>query len=441
MNSNWAGTTEFSRLFCFNYKRYRLIRMLVQHIEREEDEMSRYWFVILAVALCLCSNGWSTETVTKTKPDYCLFVTVDGLDRDYVERGDAPNMKAWQDEGTSFPDAINVYPTLTTPNMTSLLTGAYPITTTIGANTVWLKDEHKVVAAPRFNKAVTIGEAFQKAGMPTASVQHFMLEGRGADKYKHFDTDNPYAAQHDITTQALAYLREKPTPKLLAVLYQTVDKKGHLYGANSPEVTSECRAIDAEIKQVVDGYRELGILDKTIVAITSDHGMSDKEKQIDQKKLNQVITGGGWKYARLLEKGEKPAEGVDFYYIALGNMQCYFCRSFAQEERERLFAAIRSVEGIGNIYNETALRRMHAHPNAGDFIVEPAPGWWFGGGGGVHGRMTESDSYLTMFGAGVKRGTVVRGAETIDVVPTLLQAIGIEIPRTVDGKVLWDALE
>jgi arylsulfatase A-like enzyme len=386
--------------------------------------------------LLTCASGWCTETVTAKRPEYCLFVTVDGLDRDYVARGDAPNMLAWQNEGTSFPDAINVYPTLTTPNMTSLLTGAYPATTTIGANTVWLKDQRKVVSAPRFNKATTIAEVFHEAGLPTASVQHFMLEQRGADKYQHVE-----GTSHDITTQAIAFLNEKPTPKLLAVLWQTVDKMGHLYGANSKEVSAECRAIDAEIKQVVETYRELGILDKTVVAITSDHGMSDKNKQIDLKALNEAITHGGWKYARLLEIGGPPPTDVDFYYIQLGNMQCYFNRPFSIEERERLFAAIRSVEGVGTILNETMLRRMHTHPNAGDFIVESAPGWWFGGGGGIHGRNTESDGYLMMFGAGIRRGAVATGAKTIDVVPTLLHLMNLPIPHTVDGKVLWNAIE
>lgn len=394
-----------------------------------------------AVLVWLSGTAANATEALQQRPEYCLFITVDGLDRDYIARGDAPNMLAWQNEGTSFPDAMNVYPTLTTPNMTSLLTGAYPATTTIGANAVWLKDERKVVSAPRFNKATTIAEAFQKAHLPTAAVQHFMLDKRGADKYNHFETDNAYSTQHDITTQALAFLKEQPTPRLLAVLYQTVDKKGHLYGASSPEVSAECRAIDTEIRQLVDGYREMGILDKTVIAITSDHGMSDKEKPIDVKKLNEAIAAGGWKFARLMEKGGKPDPNMDFYYIQLGNMQCYFNRPFPVEERERLFAAIRSVEGIGTVFNDTMLRRMHTHPNAGDFIVESAPGWWFGGGGGVHARNTESDGYMTLFGTGIKRGSVVTGAETIDVMPTLLQLMNIKIPQSVDGKVLWNAID
>src|SRR4051794_29072328 len=97
-------------------------------------------FLFFCFCLSWCAAGFATETLTAQRPEYCLFITVDGLDRDYIARGDAPNMLAWQNEGTSFPDSINVYPTLTTPNMTSILTGAYPATTTIGANTVFLKD-------------------------------------------------------------------------------------------------------------------------------------------------------------------------------------------------------------------------------------------------------------------------------------------------------------
>lgn len=397
----------------------------------------KFGFIILMVVINVaCRDGHATETL-KTTPEYCLFITVDGLDRDYVARGDAPALLSYQTAGTSMPDSINVYPTLTTPNMTSLLTGAYPITTTIGANTVFLKEEQRAVGAPRFNKAVTIAEVFQKAGHPTAAVQHFMLENRGAQRYNHIKE----GTSTDITTQALAFLREKPTPKLLAVLYQSLDKQGHRYGAQSITVSQECRQTDAEIKKLVDAYKELGILDRTVIAITSDHGMSQTEKLIDNNQLHAAIIRGGWTYQPLNDKITKPNAAADFFFIPLGNMNCYFNRPFSEEERMRLFNTIRSVEGVGNIFTETALRRMQAHPNAGDFIVEPLPGYWFGGAGGVHGRMTESDAFLTLTGAGIKPGAVVLGAETVDIVPTLLHLMKLPIPPTVDGKVLRDSLD
>jgi hypothetical protein len=392
-------------------------------------------FAATAALLFAATSFATTVTEFAKQPKYCLFVTVDGLDRDYVAKGATPVVSEWEKRGTVFPDAMNVYPTLTTANMTSLVTGAYPATTTIGSNTIFFKDTGKIVGGPRTNKAVTITEACTSAGMVTAAVQHFMLENRGTARYTHIKE----GTSADITTTALSFLREQPTPHLLAVLYQTVDKYGHTDGAESERVLEETRETDAEIAKLLDAYNDMGILSQTLVIISSDHGMSHREKQIDVNAVKQQITAGGWKFQEI-KGGVTPDKSVDFHYILLGNMQCYFNREFSQEERERLFAAIRSVEGIGTVFNETMMRRMHASPTAGDFIVEPAPGYWFGGGMGVHGRNTESDPYQMIFGAGVQPGGAVDGAMTIDLVPTALHLLGVPIPETVDGKVLHQAL-
>ncbi|MEI7635186.1 MAG: alkaline phosphatase family protein [bacterium] len=394
---------------------------------------------LLAAMLLVAAGEGSLVAGETTAPraKYCLFVTVDALDRDYVARNAAPNISQWEKQGAVFPDALNVFPTLTTPNMTSLVTGAFPCTTTIGANKVYVREENRIVGGPRFNKAVTIAEAFKSRGLSTAAVQHFMLEKRGTDEYARTEK----GGSAEITSLALAMLADGTTPtRLLAVLYQSVDTVGHKRGAESAEALAETRSVDAEIAKLVKRYEELGILGETIVVISSDHGMSHRNKQIDLANLTRKVTEGGWKH-EIITSNNPPTTGTDFFIIQGGNLNCYFNRAFSAEERERLFAALRCVEGVGNVYHGEALRRLRTHPNAGDFIVEPAPGWWFGGEMGVHGRNTESDGYEMMFGPGIRKGASVQGAFTVDLVPTVLHLMDIPIPHTVDGKVLWQAVE
>lgn len=372
----------------------------------------------------------------QSAPKYCLFFTVDGLDRDYVTPEHTPNIYTWAETGVRMPDSINVYPTLTTPNMTSILTGAYPLTTTIGSNQVFLKDEKRVVGGPRFNKAETIAESFKSGGHSTAAVQHFMLENRGADRYHH--TGTKYST--DITSTALGFLSDPQNiPALLTVLYQSVDAAGHEHGQNTTGVLAEARHVDAEMAKIVERYRELGLLEETLIVISSDHGMSSTEQPIDRKALNEAITGGGWTYQILMPRMQ-PSADVDLHVLVMGNLQVYFNREFAPEEQERLFETLSKVEGVGRIFDSMALRRMGAHPNAGDVIVEPANGWWLGGKGGTHARNRESDAFQTILGAGAKSGTSIQGARSIDLMPTVLKAFGLPIPATVDGRPLTEAL-
>jgi predicted AlkP superfamily phosphohydrolase/phosphomutase len=48
---------------------------------------------------------------------------------------------------------------------------------------------------------------------------------------------------------------------------------------------------------------------------------------------------------------------------------------------------------------------------------------------------------LVMWGPGVRRGLRLRGSHIMDVMPTILQILGLPIPREVDGRVLGEALE
>jgi arylsulfatase A-like enzyme len=247
-------------------------------------------------------------------------------------------------------------------------------------------------------------------------------------------------ASQGVTSHALEMLDEE-IPKLFVLLYQTVDSIGHEYGQDSQEVRKEMTLVDGEIARIINVYREAGILDKTLIVITADHGMSSISKKIDIAQVNTAITDAGFRYALLANTKMKPPTDVDLYIMNYGNLQCYFNRPFSADEKYKLFTAIQQVEGIGTIFDEVTLRRMGAHPNAGDFMVGPAEGYWFGGKGGVHGRNWESDGYQTMAGPGIKAGATVSGVKTIDITPTILHMFNVPIPPTVDGHVIHEAVK
>jgi hypothetical protein len=48
---------------------------------------------------------------------------------------------------------------------------------------------------------------------------------------------------------------------------------------------------------------------------------------------------------------------------------------------------------------------------------------------------------VALWGPGVKRGHKLEGAQIIDLAPTILALLGVEIPRHMDGRVLEDAFE
>jgi hypothetical protein len=48
------------------------------------------------------------------------------------------------------------------------------------------------------------------------------------------------------------------------------------------------------------------------------------------------------------------------------------------------------------------------------------------------------DGMLLVAGDGVRAGTLVTGAELVDLAPTILYAVGAPVPRDLDGRVLTE---
>ena len=51
------------------------------------------------------------------------------------------------------------------------------------------------------------------------------------------------------------------------------------------------------------------------------------------------------------------------------------------------------------------------------------------------------DGVLILAGEGVKHGIQVEGASILDLTPTILHALGIDVPQDLDGRVLSEAFE
>ena len=81
--------------------------------------------------------------------------------------------------------------------------------------------------------------------------------------------------QSNITDRAVAYIKEKK-PTFFTVYYDSPDDKGHGKGWGSPEYQARVTELDAELSRILDAVKEAGILEDTVVMVTSDHGGKGK---------------------------------------------------------------------------------------------------------------------------------------------------------------------
>ena len=78
-------------------------------------------------------------------------------------------------------------------------------------------------------------------------------------------------AHDDICHEAINYIKEKK-PRLAAFIYDEPDHVGHSAGHDTPEYYEVLVRLDNWIGEIVQAIEEAGIMDKSVIMITSDHG-------------------------------------------------------------------------------------------------------------------------------------------------------------------------
>lgn len=79
-----------------------------------------------------------------------------------------------------------------------------------------------------------------------------------------------------VTAAALAALKKyRKKPFFAFIHFEEPDEQGHLYGENSAEYGAAMKAADRRLGEILERLRSLGIYDKTVVYVTSDHGMDE----------------------------------------------------------------------------------------------------------------------------------------------------------------------
>ncbi len=393
-------------------------------------------FTLLNAVLGFGRIGAAAEAAPATNDArYILFLTADGFRTDYVEWYNPPNIKQLIAEGVRIIHATNVFPTVTAPNMTSLVTGSYPRTTTIAGNTEYLGEDDKIIQHPRHDKAETIAETLQKAGWRTASVNHFMLENRGAAIY-----EAPGYDDSEKTTAAILELLRQKDVHFIAAIYGATDHAGHSHGPHSDEVKAAVLGIDQGVGQLVKALKDAGLYDKTLIVFSADHGMSEYESKGVSPTPAKALQQAGFKVATSAEQLKADTQVV---IISAGVQMIYFRKNMSAEQKQKATEALSKIEGA-EVLDRKQLDALNCHDNhSGDLIVSPLPGYTMsnaGKPGGQHGRFPEQNPILFFHGPGFTHGTV-DAAHTVDIVPTLLNLVHVEPAKTVDGKVINAALE
>ncbi|MBX2900953.1 MAG: alkaline phosphatase family protein [Cyclobacteriaceae bacterium] len=251
-------------------------------------------FSLLLGAVSLSCQSIKTEsTIPQPK---ALFIIVDGIPADVIEKLDLPTLKEIAQVGGytraytgGNANGYSKTPTISAVGYNSLITGTWA-----NKHNVWDND----IAEPNYNywnifriaatqpKPLTtaifstwldnrtklIGEGLPAAGAPKLNFKYDSLE-YDTLRFPH-RPDRKFIQQiDDAVTTAAAEAVTNHAPDLTWVYLEFTDDMGHMYG-DSPQLHEAVQTADAQIGKIWNAIkaREAKFKEDWLIVITTDHG-------------------------------------------------------------------------------------------------------------------------------------------------------------------------
>lgn len=447
---------------------------------------------IAFVTMLLASQSPKTNEDIKT-----LVVFFDGLRPDYITPELMPNVYGFSRSGSYGKRHHSVFPTVTRVNAASFSTGSYPATHGLMGNSVYFPqidpesglntgnyqelDKISDATNGRLLTTGTLGEALEKAGermmvfssgsTGQALMQNHTLSGGAIinpelilpESFKDKvlkeigaapEKSKPNSARHTWITDAfLKYGLATDGPLVSSIWYSDPDGTAHSDGMGSSTVTEAIKAVDAQFGRILDAMKRQNIERHYNIIITADHGfvthvgkmgISDfliEEGLKKDKKSTDVIVVGGAIYV------ENHDTGAIQKIVAALQGQDWVGAIFTEAKKPG--------EPVGSVQGTLSFESIHWNhkERASDILV--AENWndsknengyagtSFSKGVAGHGGISPYEINIALLAAGpsFKKNTESDlPTSNVDIAPTILAIHGLQVPKTMDGRVMEELL-
>ncbi len=415
---------------------------------------------------------------------HVVLISVDGLmPKAYMQPVDGgrhvPNLLAMKQGGCVSPGALGVFPTVTYPSHTSMVTGHNPAAHGIVSNErfdpfdrtnggwYWYSDLLKTPAlwdVVHQNKGTTAAVSWPVSvganidyNIPefrSIRLQDDVSLLRGLSTPGIFDQAEKATAKlqpdvwnDDWRANAAIALFKAHKPNLLLLHIFDLDSAQHTHGPETEETYETLARLDGLVGKVRDELTALVGKENIAFVIVSDHGFRPIRQQFHPRVVLSELG-----LLTLNAQGKTLRWRV--YTQGAGGSAAFYANNPSDTEAiEKTTARIKALaadpkNGIGRVYEKAELKELKAFPDA-FLAIEGAPGFTIGGGTtgdivtratykGTHGfdpRHPELKTSLLLYGAGVKACDALPNARLIDVAPTITKLLGYPFPGT-EGKPL-----
>jgi predicted AlkP superfamily pyrophosphatase or phosphodiesterase len=403
-----------------------------------------------------------------------ILISIDGLTtKDYLHPDGGlaiPNLSALMANGCPADGMTGIFPTVTYPSHTAMITGQPSSVHGIYTNTPvdpfgyenggWFYYAEQI-------RVPTLWQILHGANLKTAAVSWPVTVGAEVDyllpEYRPVRTPEDVALMSALSTKGMfremiavdstdrpmtdewrtkATIRILATrhPDLLALHLSALDAAQHRYGPHSSEAHVALEKIDSQIGEIRAAVAASGQATETAWVVVSDHGFYPASRLVNPmvvlRSAGLITTNPAgqvrdWKVFT-------SNEGGSIFLVARDSSDTASIRKSIELMKQ---LAADPANGIVKLYTPEELKAMHSNPNA-FLALEAARGFAFGSNlegpivtpmspGGKHGYnpdIPELRPAMILSGAGVYPCHLREGVRIVDVGPTV--AALLDVPMT-----------
>lgn len=430
----------------------------------------------LFVSLYLLFSGM---VVFAQQASHVVVITVDGFRPDFYldPSWNAVHIRELMAQGFHADGVNSVFPSMTYPSHTTIVTGVQPAKHGIYYNNLFEPNgpTGKMYWNDSAIKVPTLWSAAQAKGLKVAAlfwpvsadapVQYNIpdIGGMGEavrekyakpagfiDELKHnvFNDAARIEYGNDVNVGRIAaYVIKKDQPNLMTIHLFSVDHNEHMQGRDGDQVQAAVKGADSAVGIVMDALKQAGIWQKTVLIVTGDHGFVDVKWNVNPNVWLQ--------HAGLVTDVKKDDWKAQFYSVG-GSSYLYLKdrqdKETLRQVRHILDSLPAEIKQLFRIIERPQLDAIGGNPEV-EFALSGLNGASFGnamsgeavkpGHGGAHGYFPDFFDIRTGFvaaGPGIRKGGVAKEMNERDMAPAIAHLLSLDFPSA-EGKVPEQLLE
>jgi predicted AlkP superfamily pyrophosphatase or phosphodiesterase len=455
---------------------------------------------IAAVTVLLFVCGWisdfgqglsASQTTQAQRPDHVVLISVDGMPPDYYTAPEklglrVPTLTMMKEGGAHAEGMEGVYPTVTYPQHTTMVTGLRPAAhgivqnrifeapsepqtrywywyaKALTAETLWTVAKKARLTTAAVGWPVTVDaeidynvpEIFEPGENPPTwkwtakhSTPGLLEKALGTDLKKDSSVD-------ERLTSVSEYIIKNYRPNLLLLHLIELDGTHHRNGPRTKPGIEMAEREDGYIGRIIEATKRAGIFEKTTFFIVSDHGFAPINKRFSPNvslAKEGLITLDSAGKAMAWKAASWPAGGSCAIILKNPNDK------ETEAKVNAIFSKWATQENspIKQIVTRNELSRMKAVPQAA-LMLEAAPGYSFDDTltgaevrdsgetyKGTHGYLPTDPrmhASLIIYGPGVRSGAKLPLARMIDLAPSIASLLKLKLPQP-EGKPFTELLD